>query len=114
MLLLGALALFNFIMVGLTLVEYAETEFADQALTSSSVRISISILSLILIFGIYKRRSWALYVGIIFMAFGIINSIWNIIVSASFELPIMFGLFMLALFATTLYYIIKKRYLFTD
>ncbi len=113
MILLGALALFNFIMAGLTLSEYSETEFANQALTGSSVRIGIGILSLILIFGIKKRHAWALYIGIIFMAFGIINSIWNIIVSASFGLPIIFGAIMLGLFSVTLYYIISKRYLFT-
>ena len=110
--LLGALAVFNFIMASLTLQEYADTEVANQVLTGSSVRIGIGMLSLILAFGINKRRSWALYACIIFMAFGIINSIWNIIVSARFELSIIFGMVMLGLFAITLYYIIKKRYLF--
>jgi ABC-type Fe3+-siderophore transport system permease subunit len=112
--LLGILAVFSFVMSGLTLIQYANTEFASQALAGSSVRIGIGILAVILILGIIKRRSWALYIGIIFMSFGIINSIWSIIISTRFELPAIFGIAILILFSATLYYIISKRHLFID
>lgn len=111
MLLIGG-ALFSFVMAGLTLSQYIESEFANEALIGSSMRIGIGIVALILAFGISKRYSWTLYASIIFIAFSIINSIWNIIVSAILGLDVIFGIIMLMLFSMALYYIIRKRDLF--
>ncbi len=107
-LLLALLAIFNFTMLILTFIE----GFREQAVAGISIRFGMAILSLLLIFGIMKRRPWAFYVGITFASFGIINSIWSIIISIRLELPIMFGITMLMLFAATLYYLIIKRQIF--
>lgn len=107
LILLSALAMFNIVMVGLTIAQ-----FGEQSGAGVGIRIGAAVISILLIYGMLKLKPWALYIGIIYMSFGIINSIWSILVSVRLELPVIFGAVMLTLFGATLYYLIRKRNIF--
>ncbi|MFQ5969068.1 MAG: hypothetical protein ACE5J2_01045 [Nitrososphaerales archaeon] len=107
MILLGLGAAYNIVIGSLTLLEYYETEIAAIASVGASFTLGIGIFIFIAIFGMAKRKSWALLLGIAFMSFGIVASILNILYNRAFELPSTFGIAGLILFSAAIYYLTR-------
>lgn len=109
MILLGTAAVYNIVIGSLTVLEYYETEIAGLASTGASFRLAMATFILVLVYGMAKRKGWALFLSIAFMLFGIIESAWNIIYTRLFELPSTFGIVGVILFSLSVYYLTRKE-----
>lgn len=107
MILLGLGGAYNIVTGSLTLLEYYETEIAAIASVGASFTLGIGISIFIAIFGMAKRKGWALFLSIAFMSFGIVTSILNIIYTRAFELPSTFGIAGVILFSAAIYYLTR-------
>jgi len=93
----------------LTIFEYLPTEFAGIASVGSSFNLGIGLFIFVLVYGLAKRKGWALLLSIAFMAFGIIASIMNILYTRAFEIPSTFGIAGLILFSAAIYYLTRPH-----
>ncbi|MGH9934010.1 MAG: hypothetical protein ACRD3Z_02715 [Nitrososphaerales archaeon] len=109
MILLGVGGIYNIITGSLTVIEYYETDIADIASVGASFSLAIGIFVFIVIYGMAKRKSWSLLFSIVFMCFGIVASILNIIYTGFFELPQTFGIVGVILFSAAIYYLTRPR-----
>lgn len=109
MILLALGGIYNIAIGALTMFEYLPTEFAGTILVSSSFTLGLGIFIFVLVYGLAKRKGWALLLTIVFMAFGIIVSIINIIYTTAFELPSTFGILGVILFSLAIYYLTKPH-----
>jgi uncharacterized membrane protein YfcA len=109
MILLGLGGIYNIVTGSLTVIEYYESDIADIASVGASFTLAIGAFVFIVIYGMAKRKSWSLFLGIIFMCFGIVASILNIIYTGLFELPQTFGILGLILFSAAIYYLTRPR-----
>ena len=91
----------------LTILEYHQTEIAAIASVGASFTLGIGIFIFLVIFGMAKRKGWALFLSIAFMSFGIVTSILNIIYTRAFELPSTFGIAGVILFSAAIYYLTR-------
>lgn len=109
MILLGLGGIYNIVTGSLTVLEYYKTEIADIASVGASFTIAMGIFVFVVIYGMAKRKGWALFLSIAFMSFGIVASTFNIIYTKMFELPSTFGIFGLILFSVAIYYLTRLR-----
>lgn len=109
MILLGAGGIYNIAIGSLTMLEYSRTEIAGVASVGASFSISIGIFIFVIIYGMAKRKGWALFLSIAFMSFGIIGSALNIIYTSIFDLPPIFGVLGMILFSAAIYYLTRQR-----
>lgn len=109
MILLGLGGIYNIVTGSLTVIEYYETEIADIASVGASFTLAIGIFIFVVIYGMAKRKNWSLFLSIIFMCFGIVVSILNIIYTGLFELPQTFGILGVILFSAAIYYLTRPR-----
>lgn len=93
----------------LTMLEYLPTEFAVIASIGSSFTLGIGLFIFVLVYGLAKRKGWALLLSIAFMSFGIISSIMNIIYTRAFEIPSTLGIAGVILFSAGIYYLTRPR-----
>lgn len=107
MILLGLGGAYNIVTGSLTLLEYYETEIAAIASVGASFTLGIGIFIFIAIFGMAKRKGWALFLSIAFMSFGIVASVLNILYTRAFELPSTFGIAGVILFSAAIYYLTR-------
>jgi hypothetical protein len=109
MILLGFGGVYNLFTGSLTVLEYYKTEVADIASVGASFTIAMGIFVFVVIYGMAKRKGWALFLSIAFMSFGIISSIFNIIYSTRFELSSTFGILGVILFSIAIYYLTRQH-----
>ena len=109
MILLGLGGIYNIVIGSLTVLEYYETEIADIASVGASFTLAIGIFIFVVINGMAKRRQWSLFLSIIFMCFGIVASVFNIIYTGFFELPQTFGILGVVLFSAAIYYLTRPH-----
>lgn len=93
----------------LTFLEYLPTEFAGIASVGSSFNLALGLFTFVLVYGLAKRKGWALFLSIAFMSFGIIASIMNIIYTRAFEIPSTFGIAGVVLFSAAIYYLTRPH-----
>ena len=109
MVLLGLGGIYNIVTGTLTVLEYYETEIADIASVGASFTLAIGIFIFVVIYGMAKRKQWSLFLSIIFMCFGIVASVLNIIYTGFFELPQTFGILGVVLFSAAIYYLTRPH-----
>ena len=109
MLLLALGGIYNIYTGSLTVIEYYESEIADIVSVGASFTLAIGIFIFVVIYGMAKRKSWSLFLSIIFMCFGIVASILNIIYTGFFELPQTFGIIGVIFFSAGIYYLTRPR-----
>lgn len=109
MVLLGLGGIYNIVTGSLTVLEYYETEIADIASVGASFTLAIGIFIFVVIYGMAKRKQWSLFLSIIFMCFGIVASVLNIIYTGFFELPQTFGILGVVLFSAAIYYLTRPH-----
>ena len=109
MILLGFGGIYNIVTGSLTVLEYYKTEIADIASVGASFTLTTGVFVFVVIYGMAKRKGWALFLSIAFMAFGIIASIFNIIYSTRFELSSAFGILGVILFSVAIYYLTRQH-----
>jgi len=109
MILLGFGGIYNIVTGSLTVLEYYKTEIAGIASVGASFSLAIGIFIFAVIYGMAKRKGWALFLSIAFMSFGIIASTLNIIYTRLFELPSTFGILGLILFSVAIYYLTRQH-----
>jgi hypothetical protein len=107
--LLGLSGIYNVTIGTLTMLEYIPTEFAAIASIGSSFTLALGLFAFVLMYGLIKRKGWALFLTIAFMSFGIIASISNIIYTRAFELPTTFGIAGVILFSAAIYYLTRPN-----
>lgn len=107
--LLSVGGIYNIVIGTLTMLEYLPTEFAGIASVSSTFTLGLGVFIFVLVYGLAKRKGWALLLTVAFMAFGIIASILNIIYTRAFELPSTFGIAGVILFSAGIYYLTRPR-----
>jgi hypothetical protein len=91
------------------MLEYLPTEFAVIASIGSSFTLGIGLFIFVLVYGLAKRKGWALLLSIAFMSFGIISSIMNIIYTRAFEIPSTLGIAGVILFSAAIYYLTRPH-----
>lgn len=109
MILLGLGGIYNIVTGSLTVLEYYKTEVAGIASVGAAFSLAIGIFVFVVIYGMVKRKGWALFLSIGFMSFGIIASTLNIIYTRLFELPSTFGILGLILFSVAIYYLTRPH-----
>jgi len=109
MILLGLGGIYNVVTGSLTVLEYYKTEIAGIASVGASFTLAMGIFVFVVIYGMAKRKGWALFLSITFMSFGIVASTFNIIYTKMFELPSTFGILGLILFSVAIYYLTRLR-----
>ena len=109
MILLGLGGIYNIVTGSLTVLEYYKTEIADIASVGASFTIAMGIFVFVVIYGMAKRKGWALFLSIAFMSFGIVASTFNIIYTKMFELPSTFGILGMILFSVAIYYLTRQH-----
>ena len=101
--------IYNIVISILTMLEYLPTEFAGIASVGSSFNLALGLFTFLLVYGLVKRKEWALFLSIAFMCFGIIASILNILYTRAFEIPSTFGVAGLVLFSVAIYYLARSH-----
>ncbi len=101
--------IYNIVISILTMLEYLPTEFAGIASVGSSFNLALGLFTFLLVYGLVKRKEWALFLSIAFMCFGIIASILNILYTRAFEIPSTFGVAGLVLFSVAIYYLTRSH-----
>jgi hypothetical protein len=101
--------IYNTVIGILTMLEYLPTEFAVIASIGSSFTLGIGLFIFVLVYGLAKRKGWALLLSIAFMSFGIISSIMNIIYTGAFEIPSTLGIAGVILFSAAIYYLTRPH-----
>lgn len=107
--LLAAGGIYNIVIAVLTMLEYLPTEFAGIASIGSSFTLGIGLFIFVLVYGMIKRKGWALFLSIAFMCFGIVASILNIFYTTAFQLPSTFGILGVILFSAAIYYLTRPH-----
>ncbi len=104
-----ALGSFYNILVGiLTLSEYYASELFVAAGTGTAIKFALASFALTLIYGLYKRRGWALFLSIAFMCFGILDSIWTLYTQIILGYPYVLAIASIALFSLGIYYLGRR------
>lgn len=97
----------------LTILEYLPTPYTGVVSSGSLFHIGLGIFAFLLVYGLGKRRSWALLASIIFMAFGVVASIEavvvNIVQMRMFELTSTIGIAGIILFPLGIYYLTRQQ-----
>lgn len=109
MLLLAVGGIYSITIGVMTMLEYLPTEFAGAMARNYLFNIALGLFTFLLIYGLAKRRSWALLATIAFMCFGIVSAIIDIIYTRAFEIPSTIGIAGLILFSAALYYLTRPH-----
>lgn len=102
-------SLYNILLGLFTLSEYLTTELSALAGTGASIKFALASFALILIYGLHKRRSWALFLSIVFMCFGLVDSAWTLYTQMLLGYPYTISLAAIALFSLGIYYLSRRN-----
>lgn len=107
MILLAAGGIYSITIGVMTMVEYLPTEFAGAMSRSYLFNIALGLFTFLLVYGLAKRKGWALLASIAFMCFGIVSAIIDMLYTRAFEMPSTIGIAGLVLFSAAIYYLTR-------
>ncbi|MFN4337131.1 MAG: hypothetical protein ACK4FV_06085 [Candidatus Nitrosocaldus sp.] len=105
MVLLALGSLYNILVGILTLSEYYASELFAAAGTGAAIKFALASFASTLIYGLYKRRGWALFFSIVFMCFGILDSTWTLYTQIILGYPYIVAIASIVSFSLGLYYL---------
>ncbi|MCS6767864.1 MAG: hypothetical protein NZ888_00575 [Candidatus Nitrosocaldus sp.] len=108
MALLALGSLYNLYIGMLTLYEYHGSEIFTSAGTGASLKFALASFALLLIYGLYRRRGWALFFSIVFMCFGLLDSVWTLYMQILLGYPYTIAIIAIALFSLGIYYLSRR------
>ncbi|MEM0030290.1 MAG: hypothetical protein QW572_01630 [Candidatus Nitrosocaldus sp.] len=101
-------SLYNILVGILTLSEYYASELFNAAGANAAMKFALASFALALIYGLYKRRGWALFLSIAFMCFGLLDSIWTLYMQILLGYPYTIAAIAIALFSLGIYYLSRR------
>ncbi|GBC74033.1 hypothetical protein HRbin05_00064 [archaeon HR05] len=108
MVLLALGSSYNILVGILTLSEYYASELFSAASTGAAMKFTLASFALALIYGLYKRKGWALFLSILFMCFGLLDSIWTMYIQMLLGYPYTIAVVAIALFSLGIYYLSRR------
>ncbi|MEM2161167.1 MAG: hypothetical protein QW653_00110 [Candidatus Nitrosocaldus sp.] len=99
---------YNILIGILTLSEYYASELFSAAGTGAGIKFALASFAIAIIYGLYKRMGWALFLSIVFMCFGLLDSIWTLYMQILLGYPYIVAVISIALFSLGIYYLSRR------